>query len=81
MQPHAIKGVLMHILRTSDVTRLTGLSRTTLWRLERQGKFPMRIRLGINSVGWHENEIAQWIDARPRAMTSSQFDTAQEGAT
>jgi predicted DNA-binding transcriptional regulator AlpA len=70
----------MLILRTADVVRRTGLSRTTLWRLERQGEFPARVRLGLNSVGWREDEIAQWIDARPRAMTSSQFDTA-EGAT
>jgi len=27
----------MMILRTDDVARLTGLSRTTLWRLERRG--------------------------------------------
>ena len=31
------------MLRISDVTRLTGLSRTTLWRLERQGQFPTRV--------------------------------------
>jgi predicted DNA-binding transcriptional regulator AlpA len=59
----------MHILRTSDVTRLTGLSRTTLWRLERQGKFPTRIRLGLNSVGWRDDEVRRWVETRPRGMT------------
>jgi predicted DNA-binding transcriptional regulator AlpA len=59
----------MHILRTSDVTRLTGLSRTTLWRLERQGKFPTRIRLGTNSVGWRDEEVQHWVETRPRGMT------------
>jgi predicted DNA-binding transcriptional regulator AlpA len=59
----------MHILRTSDVTRLTGLSRTTLWRLERQGTFPRRIRLGLNSVGWREEEVQNWVETRPRGMT------------
>jgi predicted DNA-binding transcriptional regulator AlpA len=52
----------MHILTTSDVTRLTGLSRTTLWRLERQGKFPTRIRLGLNSVGWRDEEVQHWVE-------------------
>jgi prophage regulatory protein len=66
---HAIGGVLMHILRTSEVIRLTGLSRTTLLRLERQGKFPTRIRLGLNSVGWREEEVRNWVETRPRAMT------------
>jgi prophage regulatory protein len=59
----------MHILRTSDVTRLSGLSRTTLWRLERQGTFPRRIRLGLNSVGWREEEVQNWVETRPRGMT------------
>jgi predicted DNA-binding transcriptional regulator AlpA len=59
----------MHILRTSDVTRLTGLSRTTLWRLERQGKFPTRIRLGVNSIGWRDEEVRHWVESRPRGMT------------
>jgi predicted DNA-binding transcriptional regulator AlpA len=56
----------MHILRASDVTRLTGLSRTTLWRLERQGQFPTRIRLGLNSVGWRDEEVQHWVESRPR---------------
>src|SRR5262245_24267789 len=66
---HAIGGVLMHILRTVDVTRLTGLSRTTLWRMERQGKFPARIRLSLNSVGWRDEEVRHWVETRPRGMT------------
>jgi prophage regulatory protein len=61
----------MLILRTAAVIQLTGLSRTTLWRLERQGEFPARVRLGLNSVGWLEEEIARWIDTRPRGMTNS----------
>lgn len=60
----------MQIIRSSDITRLTGLSRTTLWRLERLGKFPARVRLGVNSVGWRSDEIESWIDHRPRGMTN-----------
>ena len=60
----------MLILRTNDVTQKTGLSRTTLWRLERRGEFPKRIRLGANSVGWRETEVDEWIDHRPRGLTN-----------
>jgi predicted DNA-binding transcriptional regulator AlpA len=59
------------MLRISDVTRLTGLSRTTLWRLERQGQFPTRVRLGLNSVGWRDDEVRDWVDSRPRGMTNN----------
>ncbi len=55
----------MGILRTKAVCGRTGLSRTTIWRLERSGIFPQRIRLGPNSVGWREAEIREWIESRP----------------
>lgn len=58
----------MKIIRSAEVTRKTGLSRTTLWRLEREGKFPRRIQLGENSVGWSEDEIHEWIDRLPRGL-------------
>ena len=58
----------MSILRTADVVHRTGLSRTTLWRLERKGDFPTRVHLGLNSVGWRVEEIDAWIDRRPRGI-------------
>lgn len=57
----------MAILRTAQVTKLTGLSRVTIWRLERRGDFPHRRQLGRNSVGWLDREIHEWIEGRPRA--------------
>ena len=59
------------MLRFADVIARTGLSRTTLWRLERVGAFPKRIRLGANSVGWIEEEVDDWINSRPRGMAAA----------
>ncbi|MGC1743704.1 MAG: AlpA family phage regulatory protein, partial [Pseudolabrys sp.] len=61
---------VMPILRTAAVVQRTGLSRTTLWRLERADDFPSRIRLGVNSVGWNSDEIEAWIERRPRGATT-----------
>ncbi len=58
----------MPILRFAEVTRVTGLSRSTTSRRERRGDFPSRIRLGPNSVGWSDDEVRKWIDERPRGM-------------
>ena len=52
------------ILRYRDVIARTGLSRTTLWRLERRGEFPLRCQLSANAVGWVESEVEEWIAAR-----------------
>jgi predicted DNA-binding transcriptional regulator AlpA len=52
------------IIRAKEVQDLTGLSRTTLWRMENKGEFPRRVSLGGNLVGWRWSEISQWIDER-----------------
>lgn len=62
----------MNILRLADLQTLTGLSRTTLWRIERRkgSEFPKRIRLGSHSVGWIESEVHAWLASRPRGFSS-----------
>ncbi len=35
-----------------------------IWRLEQAGRFPNRIRLGDNRVGWSLRELQEWIEAR-----------------
>ena len=39
-------------------------SDTQIWRLERAGRFPRRIKLGLNRVGWLSSEINDWIDLK-----------------
>jgi len=53
------------ILRIQEVTELTGLSRATIWRKERAGIFPIRKQLGLNSVGWLESDVQQWLTNLP----------------
>jgi len=55
----------MRLLRTKEVTTVTGLSRMTIYRLERAGAFPARRKLGRNSVGWLDQDITSWIASRP----------------
>lgn len=52
------------ILRAQEVQTMTGLSRTTIWRLENKGQFPRRVSLGGNRVGWKSSDVAKWIDER-----------------
>jgi prophage regulatory protein len=51
-------------LREPQVSTLTGLSKSTRWRLERQGKFPKKRQLSVKSVGWLASEIEEWIQTR-----------------
>lgn len=57
-------GTPVQIIRMKEVIRRVGLSRSTIWRLERTGKFPRRRRLGPNSIGWLLSEVDDWIATR-----------------
>jgi prophage regulatory protein len=57
------------ILRKPTVVDRVGLSDTTIWRLERAGRFPKRVQLGANSIGWIEREIDDWIAQRAEAVS------------
>lgn len=51
-------------LRVPDVMRETGLSRTTIYRREREGDFPKRVPLSANATGWWSEDIDRWKAAR-----------------
>ncbi len=54
------------IMKAADVELVTGLSRVTIWRVEREGQFPVRVQLTAGRVGWYGHEIKAWLESRPR---------------
>ncbi len=52
------------IIRFPEIKEKTGLSRSTIFRMERSGIFPKRRLLGAHSVGWILTEVDQWISSR-----------------
>lgn len=59
------------ILREPQVSVLTGLSKSTRWRLEREGKFPQKRQLSAKSVGWLASEVEEWVRTRNIIKTGS----------
>ena len=55
------------LLSRAEVERLCGLSTSSLYRAMRQGHFPEPLRIGVRAVRWRSDEIASWIETRPRA--------------
>jgi prophage regulatory protein len=43
----------------------TGLSRPSIYRYMKRGRFPPRRRVGPNRVAWVASEILAWIETRP----------------
>lgn len=52
------------IVREREVARLTQLSRSTRWRLSRQGRFPKSLALSPGARGWRLSEITEWLRTR-----------------
>jgi prophage regulatory protein len=50
-----------------NVKALTSLGETTIWRLEKAGKFPLRIKLSSRRVGWYRPDVISWIEDRRAA--------------
>ena len=57
-------GTALKLLRFPAVRERTGLSRSTIWRLERQGAFPRHHRISPNAVAWVEDDVANWIRSK-----------------
>lgn len=55
------------MLRLHSVERMTGLSKSTLYRLIKQGSFPAPLRMTRKAVRWRREEVNEWLSLRPRA--------------
>lgn len=55
-------------LRDADVTRVTGIPRSTRYEMIERGEFPKPIKLSARIVAWSAAELAEWqrqhIEAR-----------------
>jgi len=49
------------IIRLPEVMHRCGISKRTIGRLERAGRFPHRQKIGARAVGWTESQVAAWI--------------------
>lgn len=51
-------------IRRNQVRQVAGISRSTAWRLEAEGKFPKRRKIAgsSNCVGWLYSEIEEWLN-------------------
>ena len=54
----------MRILSKRQLRELVLYSPQHIQRLENAGKFPKRIQLGPNRVGWVEDEVLDWLRER-----------------
>jgi len=57
------------ILPWSQVKVICGVSRTTVWRMQKTGDFPACVQVSLNRVGWWQSELLAWKRSRtPRRL-------------
>lgn len=62
-------------IRLPEVKRLTGLSESSIRRLEQDGEFPSRRRVGKAAVAWPFSEIRSWMDTREKVNLGKEDKT------
>lgn len=53
------------LARLPVVLKVTGLGRSTIYRLVADGSFPAPVRLGPRAVAWRWSDLDQWSRSRP----------------
>jgi len=54
----------LKIIKLPEVKELTTFSRSTIYRLIDEGKFPKQIKLAERSSGWIKQEILDYLNTR-----------------
>jgi prophage regulatory protein len=54
------------VLRMGVVMRLTGLGRSTIYRLMAEDAFPQPVRLTRRLIAWRRADLDLWSDGRPK---------------
>ena len=52
-------------VRMAAVVRMTGLGRSTIYRLIAEDRFPSPVRLAKRAVAWRSIDLEKWSASRP----------------
>lgn len=52
--------VIDYLIPRKTVEKLSGLSRATIYRLIKSGKFPRPLSIGTGAVRWRQSDVIAW---------------------
>jgi prophage regulatory protein len=61
------------LIKLSEVVSVTGLSRSRIYQLINEGRFPENVPLGGRAVAWVESEVQRWVSGVISRRDSSAF--------
>lgn len=51
-------------LRPNEVAEYLGVTRTTIWRMQRDAGFPQPIKVGLRATAFRRSEVEEWLAKR-----------------
>lgn len=60
-------GAMPHLLRLPVVLQVTGLGRSTLYKMIAQEAFPAPVKLSKRAVAWRQDDVRRWASGRVSA--------------
>jgi len=60
----------MELIRFPELFKLIKISKSQVYRLEKRGRFPKRIRLSQRTIAWQLNEVMEWIEQKKEATNA-----------
>ena len=74
-QNHDDRMFRLRIITKAELRSLVPYTPQHIHRLEKAGRFPRRLQLGPNRVGWRLTDIERWINERlPTEAGGAQSD-------
>ncbi|XHS77118.1 helix-turn-helix transcriptional regulator [Burkholderiaceae bacterium UC74_6] len=64
-QPSRAQSASTTFLRLPSVLRITGLGRSTIYRMVADNRFPRPVRIGQRAIAWRRSDLESWGKARP----------------
>ena len=55
---------MIKLIRADELAAMLSCSTTTIWRMEKRGDLPPKIRISANIVGWRLSDIEAWLDQK-----------------
>ena len=52
------------LIRLTEVRKISGLSRSSIYERSKSGLFPSSVNLGGRAVAWIEAEVRAWVNER-----------------
>ena len=67
MIPSSDRTTPDRLLKLSEVLEMVQVSRSTLYLMMNNGRFPRPVRVHLRCVRWRESELVQWMASRQKA--------------